>query len=130
MKTHLTDIQVRFSDTDLIGHINNTSYATYAETARIYFFRDMNINLSRMILANLSIDFRAQAKFDQPMQIETTVISIGNTSIKLYQKMFSEGTLAAEASSVVVCFDYTNNKAVPVSDEMRTALERYMIDSD
>lgn len=31
---HPTDIQVRFSDTDAQGHLNNTAYAVYAELAR------------------------------------------------------------------------------------------------
>jgi len=127
MKKHLTNIQVRFSDTDLIGHLNNTSYATYAETARIHFFRDTKVNLSKMILANISIDFRYQAKYHQPMVVESSILKIGNTSIKLYQKMLSADTMAAEVTSVVVCFDYTNNQPIPVPDEMRTVLENYLI---
>lgn len=32
---HVTPIQVRFGDTDRFGHINNASFATYSESARI-----------------------------------------------------------------------------------------------
>jgi len=129
VKKHLTDIQVRFSDTDLIGHLNNASYATYAETARLEFFNALKINLSKMILANLSIDFRYQAKFDQPMVVETGVLAIGNSSIKLYQKMFSNHKLAAEVTSVVVCFDYEENQPITVTDAMREVLESYILES-
>jgi len=123
---HLTDIQVRFSDTDMMGHLNNASYATFAEAARIEFFNSIKINLSKMILANISIDFRYQAKFDQPMVVETTILAIGNSSIKLSQKMFSNHHLAAEVTSVVVCFDYQNNQAIAVTNAMREVLESYI----
>jgi len=127
VKKHLTDIQVRFGDTDMMGHLNNTSYASYAETARIDFFNSLKINLLNLILANISIDFKYQAKFDQPLIVETTVLSIGNSSIKLKQKMFSNQTLAAEVNSVVVCFNYENNQSIPVEDTMRKVLESYLL---
>lgn len=128
MNKHLTDIQLRFSDTDMMGHINNVSYATFAETARLEFFNDLKINLTQMILANLSIDFRYQAKFDQPMVVETGILSVGNSSINLYQKMFSGQELAAEVSSVGVYFDYEKNQSIPVTDAMRRVLESYLVE--
>lgn len=126
MNKHLTNIQVRFNDTDLIGHLNNTSYATYAETARIQFFRDLKVATTRMILANLSMDFRYQAKYTDDMAVETSVMALGNSSIKLYQKMLSASNLAAEVTSVVVCFDYQNNLPIPIKDDMRKVLENYL----
>ena len=35
MHAHRTDIQMRFGDTDALGHVNNASYASYAEVARL-----------------------------------------------------------------------------------------------
>jgi len=126
MKKHLTSIQIRFSDTDMMGHINNVSYAAFAETARLEFFNDLNIPLTELILANLSIDFKHQAKLDQPMVIETSISSIGNSSINLYQKMFSGDILAAEVSSVAVSFDFEKNQSILVTDTMRNILEKYI----
>ncbi|MFN5294433.1 MAG: acyl-CoA thioesterase, partial [Flavobacteriales bacterium] len=31
-------VDIRFSDIDVMGHVNNATYFTYAEQARIYFF--------------------------------------------------------------------------------------------
>ncbi len=36
-----TDIQVRFADTDALGHVNNSAFAHYAEHARIEFFQHL-----------------------------------------------------------------------------------------
>ena len=39
MQTHRTDIQLRWSDTDALGHLNNTSYASFAELGRLDFLK-------------------------------------------------------------------------------------------
>ena len=70
---HRTDIQVRFNDTDALGHLNNTSYALYAEHARITFFQDVGGSVGSLILAHLSLDFRQQVKFGDNVAVETWV---------------------------------------------------------
>ena len=41
--SHNTNIQVRFVDTDALGHVNNSAFAHYAEDARIRFFQDLSL---------------------------------------------------------------------------------------
>ena len=62
---HRTPIQVRFADTDAQGHLNNGSFAIYAETARLAFFRDLGSAVGSLILAHLAIDFRRQVRFGE-----------------------------------------------------------------
>ena len=45
-KVHRTDIQVRFGDTDALGHVNNASFAAYAELARLDFFPSRSLILT------------------------------------------------------------------------------------
>src|SRR6185295_13823241 len=57
-------INIRFSDFDLIGHVNNAVYLTYLEEARIRYFEKViaeeNIDWTQdgMILAKMVIDFK------------------------------------------------------------------------
>ena len=124
--THRTDIQVRFNDTDALGHLNNTSYALYAELSRIQFLHDLGANVTSLILAHLSLDFRKQVKFGEEVYLNTWVEKLGSSSVTLAQEVMSEGEVAAEIKSVVVHFDYKAQKAKPLSDEVRAVLTNYV----
>jgi acyl-CoA thioester hydrolase len=120
-----TNIQVRFNDTDALAHLNNTSFALYAEQARVDFFRSLGMVKIALILAHISLDFRKQVKFDDRVHVETNVVKLGNTSVTLSQTIFSNGELATEVVSVVVLFDYDAQKPKAISDELRVQLQNY-----
>ena len=129
-QAHRTDIQVRFNDTDALGHLNNTSYALYAEQGRVEFlrkFRDEGVNL---ILAHISLDFLRQVRFQDTVYVLTRIAKIGRTSVTLAQEIYGNDELAARSRSVVVMFDYHAQKPVPIADEVRTQLGLYLEKSD
>jgi len=58
-------INIRFSDFDSLGHVNNAVYLTYLEEARVKYFetviehhKEIDWWENGIILANISIDFR------------------------------------------------------------------------
>ena len=125
-KAHRTDIQVRFNDTDALGHLNNTSYTLYSEQGRVEFlnqFRDEGVNL---ILAHISLDFLRQVRFQDTVYVLTRIAKIGRTSVTLAQEIYGSGELAARSRSVVVMFDYRAQQPVPISDEVRRKLGPYL----
>ncbi len=121
--THRFDIQVRFSDTDALGHVNNAAFARYAELGRLRYLRDFDVAVESLILVHLAIDFRRQILFGEHVEIETLVAEIGRTSVTLEQKIYAHDELAAEVRSVVVHFDYERETAVPVPEDVRAKLE-------
>lgn len=125
-QVHRTDIQVRFGDTDALGHVNNASFAAYAELARLDFLRRFGGSVRSLILASLYIDFRRQVKFTEEVHVDTAVEKIGTSSVTLAQTIFADGARAADVRSTVVYFDYSNSKARPLTDEMRAALVPFL----
>jgi acyl-CoA thioester hydrolase len=123
--TYRTDIQVRFNDTDALGHLNNTAYALYAEQARVMFFHSLGMEKISLILAHISLDFRKQVNFGDSIYVETTIEKIGNSSVTLIQNIFANNDLAAETRSVVVLFDYNTQKPKAIPDELRGKLGFY-----
>ncbi|HEX7022995.1 MAG TPA: thioesterase family protein [Trueperaceae bacterium] len=117
-----TDIQVRFNDTDALGHLNNTSYAVYAEQARVAFLRAAGEE-GGLILAHIALDFRRQGRFGEPVYVLTAVDKVGNTSVRLRQEIYVGDELAAEVGSVVVFFDYQAQRPRPIPAAMRARLE-------
>jgi acyl-CoA thioester hydrolase len=123
---HRVDIQMRFADTDALGHVNNGSYIVYAETGRLEFLRILGGTVRSLILANISVDFRKQVHYGAIIVVETWVERIGNTSVALLQVIRADGVVAAEIKSVVVSFDYKTQRPTPWSAESRTALSAYI----
>jgi acyl-CoA thioester hydrolase len=126
MTVLITQVHRRFSDLDPLGHVNNVVFLDYLQEARIRAFLQINytefFEISQ-VMVHQSIDFRRPIMYStEPLTIETWVSSVGNTSYRMQYRMLSEtGELAAEAESVMVCFD--KDKAVPIPDTLRSALQ-------
>ena len=122
-----SDIQVRFNDTDALGHLNNTSFALYAEYARVEFLDNLRTDDVYLILAHLSLDFLKQVKFREEVYVLTSVEKLGNSSLTLVQEVYASDEVAAKIRSVVVLFDYGTQKAVRIPDEVREQLSAYQL---
>jgi acyl-CoA thioester hydrolase len=125
-KTHRTDIQIRFCDSDALGHINNARYLEWLEHARLDFMRQLGTTVQSLILANLSIDYRKQVDPNDALHIDTWIEKLGNSSISIKHTVFANDARAAEVSSVVVYFDYAAAKSQPLTAEMREILGEYL----
>jgi len=129
-RVHNIDIQVRFADTDALGHLNNASFVIYAEAARLSFLGVLGTNVRSLILAHLAIDFRKQVRFGESISVVTRVEKIGTTSVTLLQTVMVSETVAADIRSVVVSYDYEEQRATPWSAQSRAMLEEYSGASD
>lgn len=116
--------EVHFRDLDALGHVNNVVYAGWLESARIHYYMDlMQVPLAELglILAELTISYRAPAYFGEHLAVGVRVSSIGTKSFATDYLIAREGDEAviATAKTVLVCYDYRQGKTVPVSDEFR-----------
>jgi acyl-CoA thioester hydrolase len=110
--------RVRFRDCDAMGHVNNAVYSTFLEEARI----DVMGGLTEMILARVEIDFRAELRVGEEVEIRTRCSRIGTKSFELKHEIHAGGRLAAEAKSVLVGYDYERGESVPLTAAMRARL--------
>jgi len=115
-------IQLRFGDTDKMGHINNAVYASYAEVGRLAFLSSLEIEAPSLILARLAIDFRRQVLLGDECYMTTRVVSVGNSSIVLAQTLMANGAVAADFEAVIVWFDYREQRPARVPQAARAAL--------
>ncbi len=128
---HHTRVEVRFRDIDAFGHVNNSAFVTYIEQARVRFLIDtLDVDVIQslpIILAALHVDFRAPILFGQEIEIGTRVDWIGNTSFSVLHEMHARAEdeasarVVAEASTVLVAYDYATEQPIPVPDAWRTA---------
>jgi acyl-CoA thioester hydrolase len=126
VQTHQLDIQMRFADTDALGHVNNGSYVIYAEKGRLEFLRVLGSQVRSLILAHIAVDFRRQVVFGDAVSVDSWVERVGTTSVTLLQTIRANGEVAADVRSVVVAYDYAAKRAKPWTPEQRQALEGYV----
>ena len=112
-------VQVRFSDCDPLGHVNNAVYLTYLEQARIVLWRhQLGVQLGRageggvrgqrFILARAEIDFRSQAFDGDELEVRLSLAGFGRSTATYDYEVVDlpTGRLVAAAKTVQVWFDY------------------------
>ena len=124
-RKHHTPIQLRFADTDALGHINNGSFVVYAETARLTFFNAILDAPRALILARIAVDFVQQIHFGEEVEVLSWVERIGTASVTVMHQILANGTVAGEARAVVVHFDYERQASRPWTPPMRIALDAW-----
>jgi acyl-CoA thioester hydrolase len=110
--------RVRFRDCDAMGHVNNAVYSTFLEDARI----EVLGGLTDFILARVEIDFRAELRTGEEIEIGTRCSRIGTKSLELEHEIRVGGRVAAEARSILVGYDYSLAESVPLPEELKARL--------
>ena len=101
-----------------MGHVNNAVYSTYLEQARIGIMG----GLGEMILARVEIDFRAELRAGEDVEVRSTCPRVGTKSFDLEHEIWVGDRRVAQAKSVLVGYDYTAGASVPLSEDQRRRL--------
>jgi acyl-CoA thioester hydrolase len=114
--------RVRFRDVDAMGHCNNAVFLTFCEQARIAFLRSLGPTTEHLIPARAEIDYRAPLHEDDEVEIGVRCSRVGTSSFALEYELRADDRLAAEASSVIVSYDYERRAPKPIPGQWRDAL--------
>jgi acyl-CoA thioester hydrolase len=126
---HEKRIEVRWRDVDNYGHVNNAVYLTYLEEVRDEWlartFQDDEA-VWDYVIARIEIDFRREVtQADDEVVASCRLERIGTSSVRTREQVrTAAGTLAAEASAVVVARDRTAGTSRPIAPREREAFER------
>ena len=121
-----TPIIPRVSETDGAGHINNTVIPIWFEGGRTEIFRvltpDLDFKNWRVALVNMNIDYLAQTYFQDPAVVRTWVDKVGTKSFTLYEELWQVTRRCAKGTATYVYFNYDDQEAKPVPENVRVAL--------
>jgi acyl-CoA thioester hydrolase len=131
-KTYTCEVEVRWGDSDRLGHVNNVLYAEYAQEARIKFFRDCIIAAGApptpMVVRRMEFDYlRPVTDATAPLTVEVSVLRVGTSSLTIRNVMRNRhGEVCVTADCVLVGFDLETEKSVPLTELNRELLTRYV----
>lgn len=129
--SYANKVKVRFSETDMFGHMNNTVPFAYFEESRIEFFKHIGLmqdwvqkeSATIPIVADLQCDFLGQVFFDDRLDIFVKIESIGNSSIDLhYLGKNQTGDVCFVGRGTMVQMCKRTGKGVPWTEETRKQL--------
>jgi acyl-CoA thioester hydrolase len=121
------EIEVRFRDCDLLGHVNNAVYLSYLEQARVGYWQRLSGSAGvprSFILAHAECDYRAPATLGDRLVVRVAVTAIGRTSFTLDYEVVNARTrqVVATARTVQVMYDYSAGRSIPIPDDVRAKL--------
>ncbi|WP_448211759.1 acyl-CoA thioesterase [Colwellia sp. MEBiC06753] len=123
-------ITPRFSDTDALGHINNTMVPIWFEGARTPVFKiftpELDIKNWPLILAKIDVSFEAQMFYGQEMEVHTFIGRIGGSSFDVYQELWQAGQRVAKGTAVMVYFDYKAQKSAVLPSDIKDVLSSHL----
>ena len=124
-------VQPRFSETDALGHINNTVIPVWFETARTPIFKIFNPELDltkwNLIIAKIDVNYQAQIHYPGDIEIRTYVKKLGNSSLTLLQEVYQNNQKVAYGECVMVKFDYATNKSTLITESEKELLNSLTI---
>ncbi len=132
---HACPIQIRWGDLDAMGHVNNATYLTYCEQARLEFIGtiglwDGKLDSLGLIMARAEIDYKLPLTDRDAIIVYTRVGHIGTKSFQMEQHIVRQSdppALAAAAIITGVAFDYKRGQSAPIPQVWRDKLAPYSV---
>lgn len=132
-----TEVAVRYKDIDSYGHVNNVTYGTYLEEARIDYLEsvvgrgDGDILLSSggegtgIVIANLEIDFERPVNLTDSVTVGVRVARMGEKSFVFEYELRDDGEIAATGETTVVTYDQGAKAPCPIPATWRDAITEF-----
>ncbi|WP_243323760.1 MULTISPECIES: acyl-CoA thioesterase [Geothrix] len=122
-------IEVRFSDLDAMGHVNNAVVVSFMEQGRFQWWRSFlggrAFTDEGFLIARIEVDYRMPILLGDDVRVELHCARVGNSSFDLGYRLTKGlgGPVFAEGKSVQVMLDFATNRPKPLSGTTRAWLE-------
>jgi acyl-CoA thioester hydrolase len=118
-------IAPRWRDLDAFNHVNNSSFLTYLEEARIQWFASLDkpwvTDAIAPLLAAVHINYRLPVPYPARIVVELSAERVGNSSITIGHRIVSSdgAQLHADGNVVMVWIDRASGKPVALPGVVR-----------
>jgi acyl-CoA thioester hydrolase len=129
-----TTINVRFSDTDMHGHVNNSNISTYFEIGRDTILREkfelMSVENRSFVLAQYGVIFSKEINFPGYVKIISKISRVGRSSVTLEQVLYQDEVICAKSDSTIVYFNTEIRRSEHLPEWMVTLLKGAISDTE
>ena len=128
-KFHETKMTVRWGDMDAYGHVNNTLFFRYLESARFDFFEQVCMPVldraPMIILAEINCQFKAELQYPADITVQTRISRFGNSSFDVHAEIYQGEKLCAVSEATMVWIDTKTRRPEKIPAVVREAIDQY-----
>ena len=132
MNTHSTEVRVRYQETDRMGVVYHANYLSYFELGRVEWLRFKGLDYARLEdsgvllpVVNVSVNYKAPARYDQLLSVKTELIKIGGASIVFQNKIYDENNqLLVEGEVTLVATDSSLFKPIKIPASLLSLIQK------
>ena len=124
-------LTIRATDINYAGHLGNEALLSLIHEARSHLMKQLNFQtvLSGpvrigLIIADLAVNFRAEAYAHQQLVIDSQISEIGEKSFRLFHRVRREEQIIALVETGLVAYDFHSGKVVAMPGEFFDGLQR------
>ncbi|WP_432790672.1 thioesterase family protein [Brevibacterium sp. K11IcPPYGO002] len=131
MATFELSPEVRWSDQDLLGHVNNARMITLIEECRVRWMHELragHITGGGLLVARQTIDYLIPVMYGPELKMTVTVKKLGNSSFTVNTRGDQDGRQVFDHDCVLVHIDRETQKPSPLTPELRAVFEPYLLD--
>lgn len=128
---HKMNVQLRFNDIDILGHLNNTVYFSLYDLGKARWMEAVNhgvVNWQRVesIIANIDCAYIRQIRFGDEIRVMTRCIHVGEKSFTLQQALVDDkDEIRSLCETVMVCYDPDTRRSAFINEAYRKAIEKF-----
>ncbi|MCK0150965.1 thioesterase family protein [Marivita sp. S6314] len=118
--------RVRFSELDPLNHVNNVAYLIWFETARVSYFKQINLSAyknaavePRIVIRHGEMEWLQEMRADEDYVIVSKTIAYRNTSFTMHQEIWSGGTKRAAFTCVIVLLQPDGSGRFPLPEPLK-----------
>lgn len=119
----LTTIKPRVCETDMMGHINNTTLAVWYEVGRSEMLSVCRHELPDVtgffMVVRVEMDYLGELFHGSDVAIRTGVERFGNTSLTLAHEAWQKEQLCGRGRTVLAYVDRASRRPAPVPQQLR-----------
>jgi acyl-CoA thioester hydrolase len=126
---HTMTMPIRWGDMDAMGHVNNTVYFRYMESARLQWMGEWGMPANPRgcgpVIANAFCNFWRQLEYPGDVIVRSYVGALGQRSFDMFHELLrTDGgdTVYANGGATVVWVDFPAQRSVPLPAALRQRL--------
>ena len=131
---YFIEINTRWMDNDIYGHVNNVTYYSYFDTAVNQYLIEkggLDIHKANIVgfVVSSSCDYHSPIAHPDLLEVGVSVDRLGNSSVTYAIAIFKKGVdvAVANGSFTHVFVNRESNKSVEIPNKLRSALENILI---
>jgi len=128
----VTDVRVRYAETDQMGRAHHMAYVVWFELARTELMRHSGISYADMErrgvllpVVRLEVDYLKGVEYEDVVDIHTTVADVRSRRVQFDYRVVARkgGVVVAEAMSILICMN-RDGRPRRLPDDVREILAR------